>query len=183
MSRDDSNPLIATAHSFFSNRWSSAATLVVAGALQTLTFSPFHFWWFGPVSMLLILLATLPLPAKKLFFAGLLTGLGLFGSGASWVYISISEFGNTPIPVAVLLTVAFVAVLALFPALAFWFWGKLAKGSAIPAPVLWRLRHLSPGSPLLRLIALTGQTSAQSPFRWPPCRATFRSRSSGIRSF
>ena len=143
MSRDDSNPLIATAHSFFSNRWSSAATLVVAGALQTLTFSPFHFWWFGPVSMLLILLATLPLPAKKLFFAGLLTGLGLFGSGASWVYISISEFGNTPIPVAVLLTVAFVAVLALFPALAFWFWGKLAKGSAVRRlilfPAIWIL--------------------------------------------
>lgn len=143
MSRDDSKPLIAVAHSFFSNRWSRAATLLVAGALQTLTFSPFHFWWLGPVSILLILLVTLPLPAKNLFFAGLLAGLGLFGSGASWVYISISEFGNTPIPVAVLLTVAFVAVLALFPALAFWFWGKLAKNSAmrrlILFPAIWIL--------------------------------------------
>ncbi|MBC7183226.1 MAG: hypothetical protein H5U30_06610, partial [Marinobacter sp.] len=30
------------------NRWLGAATLVVAGALQTLTFSPFQFWWLGP---------------------------------------------------------------------------------------------------------------------------------------
>lgn len=143
MSRDHLTPSIAPAHSFFSHRWLSAATLVVAGALQTLTFSPFHFWWLGPVSMLLILLVTIPLRANRLFLAGLLTGLGLFGSGASWVYISISEFGNTPIPVAVLLTAAFVAVLALFPALAFWFWGKLAKGSAVRRlilfPAIWIL--------------------------------------------
>lgn len=93
--------------------------------------------------MLLILLVTIPLAAKKLFSAGWLAGMGLFGSGASWVYISISEFGNTSIPISVLLTVAFVAGLALFPALAFWFWGKLAKGSAarrlILFPAIWIL--------------------------------------------
>nr|WP_281494868.1 apolipoprotein N-acyltransferase [Marinobacter sp. S6332] len=121
----------------------SAATLLVAGALQTLTFSPFHFWWLGPVSVVLILLVTIPIPANKLFISGLLTGLGLFGSGATWVYISISEFGNTSIPVSILLTAAFVAVLALFPALAFWFWGKLAKNSAVRRlilfPAIWIL--------------------------------------------
>lgn len=143
MSCDDSTPPIAPGRSFFSNRWLSAATLVVAGALQTLTFSPFHLWWLGPVSLLLTLLVTIPLAAKKLFAAGWLTGLGLFGSGASWVYISISEYGNTPILVAVLLTAAFVAGLALLPALAFWFWGKLAKDSAVRRlilfPAIWIL--------------------------------------------
>ncbi|SHK34773.1 Apolipoprotein N-acyltransferase [Marinobacter antarcticus] len=143
MSLDDSTPPIAPTRSLFPNRWLSMATLVVAGALQTLTFSPFHLWWLGPVSLLLTLLVTIPLPAKKLFAAGWLTGLGLFGSGASWVYISISEYGNTPIPVAVLLTVAFAAGLALFPALAFWFWGKLAKDSAVRRlilfPAIWIL--------------------------------------------
>src|SRR5690554_4827325 len=91
----------------------------------------------------MILLVCIPLPARKLFFAGLLAGLGLFGSGATWVYISISEFGNTSIPVSVLLTAAFVAGLALFPALVFWFWSKLAKDSAIRRlilfPAIWIL--------------------------------------------
>ena len=143
MSSDNTPPSIAPVHSFFSNRWLSAATLVVAGALQTLTFSPFHLWWLGPVSMLLIILVAIPLPARKLFGAGWLVGLGLFGSGASWVYISISEFGNTSIPVSISLTVAFVAGLALFPALAFWFWSKLAKVSAVRRlilfPAIWIL--------------------------------------------
>ncbi|MGO1461346.1 MAG: apolipoprotein N-acyltransferase [Marinobacter sp.] len=143
MSSDRSEPLIPPVHPFLSNRWLNAATLVVAGALQTLTFSPFHVWWLGPVSMLLIVLATLPLAARRLFPAGWFTGMGLFGSGASWVYISISEFGNTSIPVSILLTVLFVAGLALFPALAFWFWGKLARNSAmrrlILFPAIWVL--------------------------------------------
>lgn len=143
MSHEHLTPSSAPALSLLSNRWYSAATLLVAGALQTLTFSPFHLWWLGPISALMILLVCIPLPARKLFFAGLLAGLGLFGSGATWVYISISEFGNTSIPVSVLLTAAFVAVLALFPALAFWFWGKLAKASAVRRlilfPAIWIL--------------------------------------------
>ena len=88
-----------------SNALLGAAALLVAGAMQTLTFSPFNLWWLGPVSVLLILLVTVPLAPEKLFRAGWLTGLGLFGSGASWVYVSISEHGNTAIPIAVLLTV------------------------------------------------------------------------------
>ena len=125
------------------NHWLLAATLLVAGGLQTLTFSPFHWWWLGPISIALILLSCVPLAPGKLFRAGWFTGLGLFGSGASWVYISISEHGNTSIPVSVLLTVLFVAGLALFHGLAFWGWGKLAKESRVRRlllfPAIWVL--------------------------------------------
>ncbi|KEF31562.1 Apolipoprotein N-acyltransferase [Marinobacter nitratireducens] len=125
------------------HRWLSVTALLIAGALQTLTFSPFYLWWLAPVSVVLILLVTVPLAAEKLFRAGWLTGLGLFGSGASWVYISISEFGNTSVPVSVLLTIGFVAGLALFHGIAFWFWGKLAKHSAVRRlilfPAIWIL--------------------------------------------
>ncbi|TNE82435.1 MAG: apolipoprotein N-acyltransferase, partial [Gammaproteobacteria bacterium] len=119
------------------HRWLSVTALLIAGALQTLTFSPFYLWWLAPVSVVLILLVTVPLAAEKLFRAGWLTGLGLFGSGASWVYISISEFGNTSVPVSVLLTIGFVAGLALFHGIAFWFWGKLAKHSAVRRLILF----------------------------------------------
>ncbi|QBM16278.1 apolipoprotein N-acyltransferase [Marinobacter sp. JH2] len=128
---------------FTTNPWFSAAILLIAGAAQTLTFSPFHFWWLGPLSAFLILLVTLHQPSKKLFRAGWLVGLGLFGSGASWIYISISEHGNTPIPVAIILMILFVAGLALFHGLAFWFWGKLAKQNLVRRlilfPAIWLL--------------------------------------------
>ncbi len=121
----------------------SALLLLAAGALQTLTFSPFSWWWLGPASIALILLVALPLPAHKLFRAGWLVGFGLFGSGASWVYISISQYGNTSVPVSILLTVVFVAGLALFHGLAFLCWGKLAKHSAVRRlilfPAVWLL--------------------------------------------
>lgn len=125
------------------NHWLNAIALLVGGALQTLTFSPFGWWWLGPLSIALILLAALPLATNRLFRAGWLVGFGLFGSGASWVYISISEYGNTSIPVSILLTVVFVAGLALFHGLAFWAWGKLAKRSAVRRlilfPAVWLL--------------------------------------------
>jgi len=125
------------------NPWFGAATLLVAGALQTLTFSPFHLWWLGPVSAFLILLITLNQASEKLFRSGWLVGLGLFASGASWIYVSISEHGNTSIPIAIVLMVLFVAGLALFHALAFWFWGKLAKQCQIRRlilfPAIWVL--------------------------------------------
>ncbi|NMT65428.1 apolipoprotein N-acyltransferase [Marinobacter orientalis] len=117
--------------------WLRAVALLIAGAMQTLTFSPFNWWWLGPVSVALILLCCLPLAPKKLFRAGWLVGLGLFGTGASWVYVSISEHGNTSVPLAIILTSVFVAGLALVHGLAFWAWGKLAKDSTVRRLILF----------------------------------------------
>src|SRR5262245_2900433 len=49
--------------------------------------------------------------------AGFWFGLGLFGTGVSWVYVSIHRFGGMPAPLAAFATLAFCAFLALFPAL------------------------------------------------------------------
>ena len=102
----------------FEQSWPRAALLVVTGALQTLTFSPFNGWWLGPVSVFLILLCCLPLASEKLFRAGWLTGLGLFGSGASWVYVSLHDYGGMPMLLAALSTLIFNAIYAVCPAVA-----------------------------------------------------------------
>lgn len=124
-------------------RWLGSLLLLAAGALQTLTLSPWGWWWFGPVSVALILFVTLPLASRHLFLAGWFTGLGLFGSGVTWIYISISEHGNTSVGIGITLMVLFVAGLALLHGLAFWFWGKLARDSAarrlILFPAVWVL--------------------------------------------
>lgn len=128
---------------FTTHKWLSATILVIAGALQTLTFSPFHQWWLGPLSIFLILLVTVHQAPGKLFRSGWLVGLGLFTSGASWIYVSISEHGNTSEPLAILLMVLFIGGLALFHGLTFWFWGKLAKDSPsrrlLLFPAIWIL--------------------------------------------
>ena len=141
MSHDPQHPPLKLP--FTTRKWLGAAILVIAGALQTLTFSPFYLWWLGPLSVFLILLVTVHQAPDKLFRSGWLAGLGLFASGASWIYVSISEHGNTSVPLAIVLMVLFIAGLALFHGLAFWFWGKLAKDSAprrlLLFPAIWIL--------------------------------------------
>ncbi|MFE8072139.1 apolipoprotein N-acyltransferase [Marinobacteraceae bacterium S3BR75-40.1] len=117
--------------------WKTGVGLVVAGALQTLTFSPFQWWWLGPISLLLVLYLCLPLERSHMGRAGWLMGLGLFGSGASWVYISIHTYGMASAPLGALLTLIFIAGLALFPTLAFWLWGRLACQSTAARLVIF----------------------------------------------
>ncbi|TVP55132.1 MAG: apolipoprotein N-acyltransferase [Halomonadaceae bacterium] len=103
-----------------------AFLLVAAGALQTLSFSPWEFWLAGPVSVMVILTLCLSRPPRELFLSGWLVGLGLFGSGVSWVFVSIYNYGVPSAPLAGAMTAIFVAGLALVPALVFWAWGRLA---------------------------------------------------------
>lgn len=99
---------------------------VAAGGLTTLTASPFELWWLGPVAAGLIYLGIMSLTPGQAALRGWCYGLGLFGSGASWVYVSIHDYGYTGVPLALLLTTLFVAGLALFPAVTLWLYRRLA---------------------------------------------------------
>lgn len=114
--------------------------LILAGAMQTLTLAPFDYWVLGPLSIGIILLVTRAISntsspsnlqdainnrSHRGFFYGVLFGLGLFGSGASWIYVSIHTYGYASPALASILTIAFVIFLSLFPALVFWLHFKL----------------------------------------------------------
>jgi apolipoprotein N-acyltransferase len=62
---------------------------------------------------------------------GFAFGLGLFGAGASWVYIALETFGGMPTPVAVIATAGFVAYLALWPAFAGWLATRCAPSEGL----------------------------------------------------
>ena len=98
---------------------------LMAGALVTLGFSPYDVW---PVPMLAIgtiFLLTRTLPVKAAVRCGLLFGVGMFGTGTSWIYVSIHEFGAAAPPLAALLTglfVLFIAALMVVPVFALYGW-------------------------------------------------------------
>ncbi|MCK5360530.1 MAG: apolipoprotein N-acyltransferase, partial [Gammaproteobacteria bacterium] len=81
-------------------------------------------------------------PARSAWL-GFLFGLGLFGAGASWVYVSIHEFGFMPAPLAAFLVFLFVAVLSIFPAIAGGMQARIAKPGIVrllfAIPVFWVL--------------------------------------------
>ena len=88
-----------------------------AGILGTLAFAPFNFWWLGLASIAIWMWLSIRYPG---FSMGFIYGLGLFGSGVSWVSVSMTEHGGASIPLAFVMTSIFAAGLAIFPGLASW---------------------------------------------------------------
>ncbi|RTQ98060.1 apolipoprotein N-acyltransferase [Halomonas nitroreducens] len=91
-----------------------ALAAVAAGILTTLSAAPFQLWWLAPIAAGLVYAGLPSLTARQAAWRGWCYGLGLFGSGASWVYVSIHDYGYTGVPLALALTTLFVAALALF---------------------------------------------------------------------
>jgi apolipoprotein N-acyltransferase len=90
---------------------------LIAGGLLTLAFAPFHIWLFAFICPAVLLWHWQTASAKRSFTQGLCFGIGLFGSGISWVFISIYNYGGTSLLVACLITALFVLALALLIAI------------------------------------------------------------------
>lgn len=99
--------------------WPGYLAALVAGGFSTLSFAPFHLWWLGPIAVALMYLDQHRLTVGQAALRGWLFGVGLFGSGTSWVYVSIHDYGYTGVPLALFLTLLFVGTLALFHAVIF----------------------------------------------------------------
>ncbi|MCX7125698.1 MAG: apolipoprotein N-acyltransferase, partial [Gammaproteobacteria bacterium] len=122
--------------------WSLLISLL-SGALLTLAFSPFNIYSLAFILLTILLLIWKNASPKKAFFTGWLFGLGFFGTGASWVFISIHRFGNASIALSVLITFLFVAVLGLYFATFGYFFRKFfsrcsdLKKCLLVFPALW----------------------------------------------
>ncbi|GHC31584.1 apolipoprotein N-acyltransferase [Kushneria pakistanensis] len=100
--------------SLLQRRGVSSLLALLAGALTTLTFAPFGLWWLGPVALAVFYAVLQQTSLRQALWRGWLFGAGMFGSGASWVYVSIHDYGNTGGPLAIVLTVLFIVAMALF---------------------------------------------------------------------
>ncbi|MHB8415523.1 MAG: apolipoprotein N-acyltransferase [Acidiferrobacteraceae bacterium] len=113
-----------------------------AGVLAPFAFSPFT------AAPLMILCAAglfgswrIARTARARALCGFLFGLGMFGIGVSWVYISLHRFGDMDRTLAAVLVVLFVMFLALFPAVIGYLSARLLPQRGIRAalgiPALW----------------------------------------------
>lgn len=86
------------------------------GTLLTFAFAPYEVFPLAILVPALLLGLILKTNAKGAFKLGFIFGLGFFGAGVYWVYISIHVIGGVPISLATAITALLVAFLALFPA-------------------------------------------------------------------
>ena len=131
-------------------RWIASTLAVCSGLLLPLAFAPTH-WWIAAIVALALLYALLQgASPRQALWLGWLFGLGYFGIGVHWVYFSLHLFGAAIVPLAAALTLAFVLVMTVFPALCCWLWARWrlpdsAVINAVLFAALWALSELLRG--------------------------------------
>jgi apolipoprotein N-acyltransferase len=119
-------------------RFASAVSSFVLGGLAALAFAPVGWFLLIPFSLAGLLYLVDHVAPRRAFTLGWLFGLGLFGVGVSWVYISLSVYGGMPSWLAAFAVFLFCGLLALFPAVAAW------AAVRYSAPGLFRLLLVFP---------------------------------------
>lgn len=119
-----------------------AVIAVVAGAVAVGGFAPLEQPLLVLASCIVLIQLWQVAPTPRAAFGdGFWFGMGLFGAGVSWVFVSLHRFGGMPAPLAGVATLGFCATLALYPACAGWLQAR-APGppwvrAALVAPAAW----------------------------------------------
>lgn len=90
---------------------------LLAGGMLAFAFAPTAIYPLAIFSPALLLLLWINCSARRAFSLGLFFGIGFYGVGASWVFISIHEFAHTSLILALLITGLFIVILASFTAI------------------------------------------------------------------
>ena len=89
--------------------------LFLFGAAGTLSFAPFYLWPMYLVGLsYLYLCLSQAISKRQAFTYGLSFALGLFGTGVSWVYVSVANFGQVGIVIAAVITFGLILAAALY---------------------------------------------------------------------
>ena len=141
---------------------------LIAGALIAPSLAPFNIPYLALIPPAILYLSSYKKNNKQSALLGWSFGLGFFGSGVSWVFVSISEHSQTPLPIAIGLTTLFVAALALLFSMQLYLWKKLFSAKFLSASFIglwllfeWLRSWLFTGFPWLYL----GNASLDTPYQ------------------
>ncbi len=127
------------------NRYTDGFIQLLAGASLVFAYAPFGLWYLIFPGLLISSYYLREATPQQALCQGLFFGLGYFGAGMSWVYISLYYFGGTGVVLATIFTFGFVALLATFPALSYYlltrYFRSVSSGSfwLIAWPLCWFL--------------------------------------------
>jgi apolipoprotein N-acyltransferase len=148
---------------------------VFAGVALPLALAPFDWWPLSLVSAAVLFRVLDDARPTRAAFLGWGFGVGKYGVGASWIYVSIHDYGPAPAWLAGSLVALFVVTMALFPALFTYVYARWLRGpnrylnavafSAAWVALEWTLTWFLTGFPWLYL----GYAQLADPLRhWAP---------------
>lgn len=139
------------------------------GILTIFSYAPFKLWPLSIFALVVLLFFWMTSAPNQAAWQGFLYGLGYFGFGASWVFISVYRFGGASLGLSVFLTLLFIVAMSLYytlmPYLLRRFLERHHASTALLAfPALWVLAewargHCFTGFPWLML----GYSQTQGP--------------------
>ncbi len=91
--------------------------VLLSGVLLALSFSPYDFQYFAVIAVALLFMSWQGISPSRAALRGFLFGLGLYGVGVYWVFISVHDFGGAGIVSSIMLTLLFVGFWSVFSAL------------------------------------------------------------------
>ncbi|MBW1679493.1 MAG: apolipoprotein N-acyltransferase, partial [Deltaproteobacteria bacterium] len=115
----------------------------VSGIILTLTFPKFNLSLLAWVALIPLLIAMEDKPSRKAFFLGWITGIVHFTSLLHWVTISMTQYGNLPVVISILLLVLLSLYLGLyvsiFGGILSFFRSRYLDDPVVIAPAIWIL--------------------------------------------
>ncbi len=124
-------------------RWARCLLALGAGALLPLTLAPWDLWYLALPSLALLGLLLRGVSGRTALLLTGCFGLGMYGFGVSWIYVSIHQFGGAAMWLAALLTGLFVLGITLIFALPWWAYGRWFSrqpmGLLLAFPAFWLL--------------------------------------------
>jgi len=141
--------------------WFPPLVAFCAGVVTVLAFAPIGWSACAVLGVAGLLFSWENASPRQAFSRGFLFGVGLFGVGASWLYISVHTFGHIPVPFALLITGSFVAIQCIFYAALGWGVAKFA--ARYPSRVYTRILFIFP---LAWSLAEMGRGVLFSGFPW-----------------
>lgn len=104
--------------------WLQLVITLLAGCLVPLSFAPFNIWPLGILALSIFAVLINQQSLTAVWWRSWCFGVGMYGLGVSWIYVSISGFGGAPAPLAAFLVVIFVFFMAAFFSLPFYVFGR-----------------------------------------------------------
>lgn len=124
-----------------SGAWRADGLALVSGALLAFAFAPFGAFPLAILSPAILFLLWRGCAPGRAAWRGFVYGLGYFGVGGSWIYVSMHTYGGMPPPLAAFIVVVFISFLASYSALLGWLQARLFPHSG-DRRLLWALPAL-----------------------------------------
>jgi apolipoprotein N-acyltransferase len=129
---------------FLERRFVGSLVALLAGGSLSLSFAPFGWWPLAILMPALLMWLWQDATPRRAAVLGFWFNAGTFAVGTYWLYISLRLIGHAPIPLALLLMAALVAVMGAYHALLGWFVARFlpARGAVrwmVGIPGAWLL--------------------------------------------